>query len=66
MNGGPTLFIDGKTVFPMLHWAPTPQIEGGWLEEAIKDFAEAGIHLITFCINIEDYMKTSAGGCNNR
>ncbi|RLG03693.1 MAG: hypothetical protein DRN61_04350, partial [Thaumarchaeota archaeon] len=55
LNGGPTLFIDGKPFFPMLHWAPTPPIEGEWIgDRVVKDFSEAGIHLISLGVDIGD------------
>jgi len=57
LNGGPTLLIDGKPVFPMLHWAPAPPIKGKWIgDRVVKDFSEAGIHLSTFAIDIGDYV----------
>jgi hypothetical protein len=58
LNGGPTLLIDGQPVFPMLHWVPTPPIEGKWIgEKILKDFSDAGVHLITFGIGIRDYLN---------
>jgi len=57
LNGGPTLLIDGKPIFPMLHWAPAPTVEEKWIgDRVVKDFSEAGIHLSTFAIDIGDYI----------
>jgi len=58
LNGGPTLFIDDKPVFPMLHWVPTPPFEGKWVgEKLLRDFSEVGVHLVHFGVNMGDYLR---------
>lgn len=62
LKGGPTLLIDGKPVFPMLHWIHPPPTEGDWIEEeSVKDFARAGVHLNTFGVNIGDFVDLWEG-----
>ena len=50
-NGAPTLFIDGKPVFGAVHWIPNPPMEGEWFAEPfVRQFAEAGVHLVHFSV----------------
>ena len=59
LKGGPTLLIDGKPVFPMLHWIHPPPTEGDRIEEeSVKNFARAGVHLNTFGLNIGDFVDS--------
>ena len=42
----------------MLHWAPSPPVEGKWIgDRVVKYFSEAGIHLSTFAVDIGDYVE---------
>ena len=62
LKGGPTLLINGKPVFPMLHWTHPPSTEGDWIgEESVKDFAGVGVHLNTFGVNIGDFVDLWEG-----
>ncbi|MBO3799037.1 MAG: beta-galactosidase [Candidatus Brockarchaeota archaeon] len=62
LKGGPTLLLDGKPVFPMLHWIHPPPIEGNWIEEeSVKGFAKAGVHINTFGVNIGDFVDLREG-----
>ena len=50
-HGAPTLFIDGRPVFGAVHWCPTPPPaeEGEWFAEPfVRQFADAGVHLLHF------------------
>jgi len=50
-NGAPTLFIDGRPTFGAVHWIPDPPTEGEWFAEPfVRQFAEAGVHLIHFSV----------------
>ena len=71
LNGGPTLLIDDRPVFPMLHWAPSPPVRGNGLENLPAGVltVSVGAHICTedidkcygVLLNALEMAKTAGG-----
>lgn len=55
-NGTPALYLDGKPVFAGMLWLSSDQVDANgdhFNADAIRDFAEAGLHLYAFGLGAE-------------